>query len=180
MIQTRRLTLRRWRESDRAVFAAINVEPETAYWLGGQITRAQSDRAIDRYSAHIEAHGFGRWAVERLEDGALIGAIGVMPVIGDYAFEGFELGWRLARQTWGQGFATEAARAALVDAFARGGLTEIIAFTSDQNLRSIGVMQRIGMVRDAARDFDHPALAPDHPLLRHMVYAATRASITTA
>ncbi len=174
MIETERLVLRRWRGADCAPFAAINADPQVAYWLGGAIDRPRGDAAIDRYNACITAHGFGRWAVERRGDGALIGAVGVMPVMGAYPFGGFELGWRLARAAWGQGYATEAARAALAHGLERIGLDEIIAFTSDQNLRSIGVMQRIGMVPDPSRDFDHPALAADHPLRRHLVYAARK------
>ena len=174
MIRTARLILRPWREADREPFAALNADPEVAYWLGGEISREQSDRSVDRYTRHIDGHGFGKWAVERTSDGALIGAVGVMPVIGDYAFEGFELGWRLARSAWGQAYAAEAAGAALDDGLHRVALPEIIAFTSDKNVRSLAVMARIGMIHDPARDFDHPSLAPDDPLLRHLVFVARR------
>ena len=83
-----------------------------------------------------------------------------------------EIGWRLARAAWGGGYATEAARALLTHGFEELGLTEIIAFTADTNLRSQAVMERLGMARDEARDFDHPGLAADHPLRRHVVYVA--------
>ena len=179
MIQTARLNLRRWREEDRAPYAALNADPEVAYWLGGEIGREQSDRTIDRYRAHIDRHGFGRWAVERRADGLLIGSVGVMTVV-DCDFSGFELGWRLARPSWGQGYATEAAAAALADTLNGQGLPEVIAFTSNRNLRSLAVMQRIGMIRDPARDFDHPLLPADHLLSRHVVYVARPRLITTA
>jgi ribosomal-protein-alanine N-acetyltransferase len=82
-----------------------------------------------------------------------------------------EVGWRLVRTAWGHGFATEAARAAIDDGFSRVGLPEIVSFTARSNLRSQAVMERLGMERDENRDFDHPKLAPDHPLRPHVVYA---------
>jgi RimJ/RimL family protein N-acetyltransferase len=172
VIRTDRLLLRRWREQDRDAFAVINADPEVAYWMGGPALANRAVGAIDRYNRCIDVHGYGRFAVERVEDGALIGAVGVMPVTEELPLQGFELGWRLARHAWGQGYATEAAAAALADGLGRMRLAEVIAFTPRQNLRSIAVMRRIGMTPAPERDFDHPALAPDHPLRGLVVYAA--------
>lgn len=168
MIDTERLILRRWREADRAPFAAINADPEVAYWLGGPRLASRADLAVDRYNQSIDAHGFGRFAVERRDDGELIGAVGVMPA-GPGEPAGFDLGWRLARSAWGKGYAAEAARVAIVDAIARDGIAEITAHTAASNLRSIALMERLGMIRDASRDFDHPELAEDDPLRRQVV-----------
>ena len=173
MIETARLILRRWREADRAPFAAINADPDVAYWLGGPRFAGRADGAVDRYNQAIDILGVGRFAVERRDDGQLIGAVGVMPA-GPGEPAGFDLGWRLARSAWGQGFAAEAARAAMIDAIRRDGIDEITAHTSSTNLRSIALMERLGMIRDATRDFDHPELAEGDPLRRQVVYFVRR------
>ncbi|MFZ1990321.1 MAG: GNAT family N-acetyltransferase [Alphaproteobacteria bacterium] len=173
-LETERLILRRWRPEDREPFAAINGDPEVGYWLGGVITRERSDGSIARAEASFEEKGFGRWAVERRSDGALIGWTGIMTVWPEYPFSGVEIGWRLTRSAWGQGYASEAARAALKDGFERVGFSEILAYTTLSNHRSMRVMERISMTRDPARDFDHPLLARDHPMSRHMLFVAKR------
>ena len=179
MIETLRLILRPWREADRDPWAAMNADPEVFYWLGGPIDRATSDAAVDRYDSRFRADGYCRWAVERRADGALVGSCGVMPILDGGAPEGFEIGWRLARAAWGQGYAAEAARAALDDAFDRVGLAEVISYTAASNLRSRAVMERIGMARASDRDFEHPALPPDHPLRAHVVHVARRSGAAT-
>jgi len=170
VILTERLILRRWRDADREPFAAINTDPEVAHWLGGPIELQRSNAAVDRYNECIDTRGYGRWALERLDDAVLIGAVGLMPVHESYSFGGVEIGWRLARATWGHGYAAEAAQAALEDGLGRAGLSEIVSFTSIGNVRSVRVMEKIGMARDPARDFDHPQLGEDHPLRRHVFY----------
>lgn len=172
MIRTPRLILRRWLPQDLAPFTAMHEDPEVAYWLGGPAFLSDLGSSIARYNQAIDARGFGKFAVERLEDGALIGAVGVMPAPADLPIGGFELGWRLARPAWGQGYASEAAQAAMRDAFAHG-LEEIVSFTAEGNLRSQAVMTRVGMARDPSRDFDHPRIAPGDPLRRHVVWAVT-------
>ena len=173
MIETERLILRPWREADREPWAALNAEPEVSYWLGG-VDRAKSDAAIDRYVSHFDTAGYCRWAVERKADAALMGSAGIMPMGASDGPTAFEIGWRLSRDAWGQGYATEAAVAALADGFERRGLDEIIAFTARTNARSEAVMRKLGMVRDPARDFNHTALAETDPLRPHVVYVARR------
>ena len=172
MIQTRRLLLRRWTPADDEPLADINADPEIAYWLGGPAFAANPAQ-VDRYNASIDEHGFGRFAVERLEDGALIGAVGPMPIGAGLPVSGYEIGWRIARSAWGQGYATEAAQAAMAHAFSLG-VEEILAFTAESNVRSQAVMARLGLTRDASRDFDHPQLEPGDPLCRHIVYVQSR------
>ena len=173
MIETARLILRPWRKADREPWAAINTNPEVSYWLGG-LDRAKSDAAVDRYVEQFQTAGFCRWALERRQDGALIGSTGIMPARNFVGEGAFEIGWRLARAAWGFGYATEAARAALADSFSRAGLEEIIAYTAKINARSQAVMERINMVRDPARDFEHTVLAKGDPLRPHVVYVARR------
>ena len=178
MIETPRLMLRAFREEDRAPFAAINADPRVNEWLGGPISREQSDAMIDRINAHIGLHGFGFFAVERKADGKLIGMIGLQVVRDDLPpAPAVELGWRLDPEAQGAGLATEGAAAALAWGFANIDRDELIAFTAHNNVRSQAVMRRIGMAHDPARDFDHPVLAEDHPLRRHVVFGARRPSI---
>ena len=176
MIETERLILRDFRDDDRDAFAALNADETVAEWLGGPIDRAASDTMVERIRGHIAEHGFGLWAVERKADGAFLGFDGLQRVKPGALPVGpaVEIGWRLSRDAWGAGYATEAGRAALAWAFANTDLDEIISFTASGNVRSEAVMRRIGMIRDPARDFLHPHLPVDHPLRPHIVYAARR------
>jgi len=153
MIETPRLRLRPWQESDRPAFAAIVADPEVMRDLGGPLDRDAADAKLDRYSATFARAGIARLAVER-GNGELLGYAGIMPLDhGHPTGAAYDIGWRLKRDAWGQGLATEAARAALDDAFGRQGLIEVVAFTAPDNLRSQAVMARLGMHRDPTRDF---------------------------
>jgi RimJ/RimL family protein N-acetyltransferase len=176
MIETPRLILRAYTDADREAFAALNGDPRVGDWLGGAIDRAASDALLDRINADIAEHGWGLWAAERKADGQLLGFTGLATVKEGALPVGaaVEIGWRLIPEAWGQGFATEGARAALDWGLANLDVAEVIAFTAATNLKSQAVMVRLGMTADPARDFDHPRLAEDHPLRRHVVYAARR------
>jgi RimJ/RimL family protein N-acetyltransferase len=174
MIETPRLILRGFRDADLDDFAAVNTDPRVYAWLGGPMDRAASDAIAARINAHIDAHGFGLWAAELKATGRVIGFIGLARVEGLPVSPCVEMGWRLTPETWGQGLASEGAKAALDWAFANLDEAEIVAFTADTNLASQAVMRKIGMIHDPARDFDHPRLAQDHPLRRHVVFAARR------
>lgn len=174
MIVTDRLVLRRWADADRPAFAAINGDSRVHDWLGGPISAEASDALIDRINAGIDVQGFGLWAAERRADGRLAGMIGLSRVAAGDLPVGpcVEIGWRLHPDVWGEGLASEGARAALDWGLGPGALSEILAFTAETNLASQAVMRRIGMAPDPARDFDHPRLAPGHPLRRHVVWTA--------
>lgn len=176
MIETERLILRLWRDDDREPYADIMVHSDVGQWLGGPFTRDQAYERVARFSANLADIGFGRLAIERKSDGRMIGHCGLAPTPEGLApvLVGLEIGWALAPDAWGSGFAVEAARAVIADGFARSDAPEILAFTGTTNHRSQAVMQRLGMVRMPDRDFDHPMLAPEHPLRRHIVYAAQR------
>lgn len=175
MLETPRLILRAYGEDDREDFAALNGDARVGEWLGGTLDRAGSDALLDRFNAQIAEQGWGPWGVERRSDGRLIGMTGLaivnpaLPVA-----PAIEVEWRFVPQAWGAGYASEAAQAALDWALANLGRDEILSFTANTNLKSQAVMRRIGMIADPARDFDHPALAQDHPLRRHVVYMARR------
>ena len=173
-LETDRLILRRWRARDREPYEALTSDPEVMVWLGGVLDKHQSAEHIDRMDGHFDRHGFGRWAIERKADGAFLGYAGINTIWPGLPVTGLEMGWRLARHAWGNGYASEAARAALADGLGRCALAEVLAFTADTNLRSQAVMPRAGFLRDETRDFDHPDLEVGHPLRRHLVWSAGR------
>ncbi|KUJ82940.1 N-acetyltransferase [Microbulbifer flavimaris] len=172
--RTERLQLRQWRDSDRAPFAKINADPRVMEHFPSALTRTESDAGVDRQIAHIQQHGWGFWAVERLDDGAFIGFVGIKMVSDELPFApAVEIGWRLAAEYWGQGYATEAAQASLGVAFDRLALEEVMSFTALPNQRSQAVMERLGMQRDP-ETFDHPLVPATSPLRCHCLYRLSR------
>ncbi len=170
ILATDRLRLRTWEDRDRAALAAMHAHPEVMADYGGVLDRAASDAKLDRYAAAFARNGFGRWLVET-PGGDFLGYTGVMPgpdwhPLGPHV----EIGWRLVRTAWGHGYATEAAKAALADAFGRAGLTEILSYTAPDNLRSQAVMRRLELERDASRDFT--AQYDTAPAWRGLVWVA--------
>lgn len=169
-LRTERLLLREWREADRAPFAAMNADPEVMRHFPAILTREQSDAMVDRITEAFIANGFGLWAVEVMDTRQFIGFVGLNRVPNDLPVKsaGFEIGWRLARDAWGHGYATEAAHAVAGFAFSDAGLPELVSFTAVDNQPSQRVMRRIGMVLDG--EFDHPAIPAGHRLRRHVLY----------
>ncbi len=181
-LTTDRLLLRNWRDSDREPFAALNADPAVMEHFPAPQTREQSDGLIDRSIPMIDERGWGLWALEVRDTGEFIGFTGLSvpsfeaPFMSvDSSMPTVEIGWRLAKSAWGNGYATEAARAALAHGFGPGGLDEIVSFTATPNVPSQRVMQRIGMVHDEPGDFDHPRIAGGHRLQRHVLYRIDRA-----
>ncbi|OLZ61345.1 GNAT family N-acetyltransferase [Streptomyces sp. IMTB 2501] len=172
-LRTDRLLLRRWRESDLEPWAAMNADPEVREHLGELLTRERSDAAVALMQAEFDERGFGWWALEERETGEFIGRAGLDEVGEDMPFAGVDIGWRLRRSAWGHGYATEAALACLAFGFGTLGLTEVVASTTVNNLRSQAVMRRIGMTRDPADDFEDPSV-PEGPLRRCVLYRIAR------
>ena len=172
-IETPRLRMRQWRESDREPFAAMNADPAVVEFFASPPLRAASDASIDAWQAQFAAQGWSNWAVELRESQEFIGFTGLSVPRRTFSFSPcVEVGWRLARKFWGEGFATEAARAALRVAFERLALPEVVSFTAVGNLRSRAVMERIGMY-DTNQDFEHPGITEGHPLRLHCLYRIT-------
>jgi RimJ/RimL family protein N-acetyltransferase len=170
-IQTERLLLRRWRHEDREPFARMNADPEVMRYLLRPLSREESDAFIDRAERQFNEHGFGLWAVEVPSGAPFIGYVGLsIPGFDAHFTPAVEVGWRLDQPYWGNGYATEAARAAIADGFERIALKDIVSFTVPVNLRSIAVMERLGMKRDPNDDFDHPNVPRGHPYRRHVLY----------
>ena len=173
-VDTARLRLRQWRESDREPFAALNADPAVMEFFLSPLSRESSDASIDAWQSQLASRGWSNWALELKASGELLGFTGlsvprrVLP----FSFC-VEVGWRLVRKHWGQGYATEAACAALEVGFVRLDLPEIVSFTMAGNVRSRAVMERIGM-RDARQDFEYPGFPEGHPLRRHCLYRIAR------
>lgn len=175
MLETQRLLLREWQDGDRDAFAAMNVDPRVMEFFPHTLTRVESDELVDRMIRLTNEEGFSFAAIERKTDGAFVGMAGIARVNFEVAFcPTVEIGWRLPVASWGHGYASEAARAWLRYGFVDLELPEIVSFTAATNRRSQAVMQRIGMRRDAVRDFAHPALPDGHPLRPHVLYTLTR------
>jgi RimJ/RimL family protein N-acetyltransferase len=174
-IRTERLRLRRWKPQDLAPFAELNADPAVVEYLAGPLSREQSDAFVTRVETHFDRHGFGLFAVEVAEDAAFAGFVGLSIPSFEAPFTPcVEIGWRLAARFQGRGYATEGARGAMAFGFETLGLPEIVSFTVPANVRSRRVMEKLGMTRDAAEDFDHPVMPEGHPLRRHVLYRKRR------
>lgn len=168
---TDRLQLRQWRDDDLEPFAALNADPEVMRYFPATLSQAQSDGFAGWVHETIERQGWGLWAVEVSDGPAFIGFVGLNRVSFEEHFTpAVEVGWRLARPFWGNGYATEAGAAALSFGFEQIELDEIVSFTTPVNEPSIRVMRRLGMRHDAAGDFDHPRVPEASPLRRHVLY----------
>ena len=177
-LRTERLLLREWRDEDLDPFAALNADPEVMRFMPKLLSRDECAARIQSMREHFRDHGFGLWAVEVRNVSLFVGFVGLsIPRFEAPFMPCVEIGWRLAREAWGRGFATEAARAAVALGFDVFGLQEILSFTVHDNVRSRRVMERLGMKHDPAGDFDHPLLAEGHPLRKHVLYRLPRPAV---
>lgn len=168
-LATARLLLRRWEPSDLGPFADLNADPEVMRYIRDPITRAQSDSFVRQIEDQFETYGFGLWALEVRETGTFVGFTGLARQTFEAPFNpSVEVGWRLARDAWGQGYATEAARASVEFAFEVLQLDEVVSITTTSNVRSRAVMRRLGMTREPADDFEQQHKRVEDPL-RHAV-----------
>ncbi|WP_326824758.1 GNAT family N-acetyltransferase [Streptosporangium sp. NBC_01756] len=171
-METERLIMRRWQESDRASFAELNADPETMRFFPNTLDRAASDAMIEMIETRFDRQGFGFWALEVAATGMFIGFTGLNPLPdGVPGAGGMEVGWRLAKHAWHHGYATEAARAALSVAFDDMGLPEIWSMTAVLNEPSQAVMRRLGLTE--TNRFDHPRIPPGDPLRPQVAYHGT-------
>ena len=174
--ETARVCLRLWRDEDAESFAVLNSDPEVMRHFPARLDRAESDALLARIRAHHEQHGFGLWALQIKGGAPFVGFVGLsVPRFEAHFLPGVEIGWRILASHWGKGYVTEAARAALGHGFEVLKLHEIVSFTVEGNVRSWRVMQRLGMHRDPADDFDMPTLPEGHLLRRHLLYRMSAA-----
>ena len=176
MLETARLRLGPWRLDHFEPLAAMLADEEVTRFIGGTSGPPIVWSMLHARIGTWVVHGFGHFAVEEKASRAFVGITGLLPVTGLPAAPAVEIGWRLRHESWGKGYASEAARACLEIGFVTLGLPEIVSFAVVANARSRAVMERIGMVRDEGGDFDHPALPEGHPFRRHVLYRITRAA----
>jgi len=170
ILETARLGLRDWQESDVPLFAAMCSDPRVMEFFPKTLTKEEAREMITRLKQHIAVKGYGFWAVDIKATGEFIGFVGLETPRFEADFTPcVEIGWRLAYQYWNKGYAQEAAKKCLEFGFNQLGLAEIVAFTSVMNKRSINVMKKIGMTY--VKDFEHPNIKPGNPLRRHVLYS---------
>lgn len=162
-------SLREWRDGDLESLIALHHHPEVHPWLGGLQSREMVCAIYERLRDQLEQVGWGAWVI-RNDDDELIGVAGLDVIREGMPVSGVEALWRMNPDYWGRGLVTQCMRAVLYDAFNRCGLDEVWTYTAHSNLRSQAVMERLGFQRAANHDFNHPKLAADHPLNRHLVY----------
>jgi len=178
---TDRLRLRGWRDEDADDFARLVADPSAMRFYPSTLTRSESDDSVARMRAHLDEHAWGQWVVTRRDDERLLGVAGLwIPTFEAPFTPCVEVGWRFLPDAWGNGYATEAGGAALRYGFETLKLDEIVSMTTVANLPSRRVMERLGMIRDPADDFDHPFLPQGHPLRPHVLYRLRRPPSPTA
>jgi RimJ/RimL family protein N-acetyltransferase len=174
-LRTERLLLRAWRDEDLAPYAAMCADPRVMEHFPSTLRREESAAQVETFRRHFAERGFGLWAVEVPGVARFIGFTGLaVPRFETHFTPCVEVGWRLAAEHWGHGYATEAARAAVGFGFERQGLGALVSFTVPANMRSRRVMEKLGFTHDPAEDFDHPHLLEGHPLRRHVLYRLSR------
>jgi len=174
-LNSARLLMRQWRDDDLPAFAQMCADPQVMRYFPKSLTRLESAKMIGRIRGHFAEYGFGLWALERKDTGEFIGFTGLNVVGFEADFTpAVEIGWRLAREHWGLGYASEAAWTVLGCGFEHVELDEIVSFTAVSNLPSQKVMQAIGMQNNPTDDFEHPNLPAGHPLRPHVLYRINR------
>ena len=175
VLTTPRLRMRPWRDTDLPAFAELSADARVMEHFQKTLTREESDVFADRVRGLFDEQGFGLWAVEVPGVADFVGFVGLhVPTFEAPFMPCVEIGWRLAKDHWGHGYATEAAQRALDFAFEELRLDEIVSFTVPDNVRSRAVMERLGMTRSPDEDFDHPVLPEGHRLRRHVLYRISR------
>ena len=173
-LETPRLIMRQWKNDDYSAFARMNACPTVMKYFPEPMSSRDSNLLADKISALIEQNGWGLWALEEKCSGRFLGFTGLHPVAEDLPFyPAVEIGWRLDKAYWGQGFATEAAASALRLAFEVLGLERVVSFTATINQPSIQVMKRLGMM-NSNENFNHPRIPDDSTLSLHVLYTITR------
>ena len=178
IIETDRLLLRTWKKEDLAPFYQMNADSRVMQYFPATLSKNQSDDLAQKIQVEHDKKPYGLYAVEVPNISPFIGFIGLHYQNFEASFTPcIEIGWRLAFNYWGKGYATEGAKAVLAHAFSKLKLPEIVSFTAKINSPSIRVMEKIGMQK--ALEFDHPKLPKNHPLQKHVLYQITNPLLIT-
>ncbi|KHD08019.1 GCN5 family acetyltransferase [Candidatus Thiomargarita nelsonii] len=174
-LKTNQLLLRQWQKEDFPLFAKINYDSVVMEYYPSVLSEDESNAMAHKFESLISERSWGFWAVELIDENKFIGFVGLhKPTYELPVTPCIEIGWRLAKEYWGKGYATEAARVALKFAFEELGLNEVYSFTSVSNKKSWSVMVRLGMQNTGA-NFEHPIIPESHPLREHVLYKITKA-----
>lgn len=174
-IETPRLILREWKETDRAPFARMNCDPLVMEHFPRILDEKSSGKLMDRFQKHLKEHGYGMYAIERTEDNEFVGFAGLAEVPFAASFTpAVEIAWRFDYEYWGLGYGMETGKAVLDHAFKKLDMKEVVAYTVHDNMRTIDLLERLGMTRDPDGDFDYPGMRKDHPLGHFVLYRAQR------
>ena len=169
-LKTGRLRLRQWKQEDYPAFAKLNADPEVMKYYPEMLNEKDSNDMAQRFEALLAYRGWGFWVVEKLDEKKFMGFVGLHEPTYDLPITPcVEIGWRLAKECWGYGYASEAAKASLEVAFKKLDLPEVYSFTSVLNKKSQAVMEKLGMV-NMKQNFDHPMIPKDSPLREHVLY----------
>jgi RimJ/RimL family protein N-acetyltransferase len=175
MLETKRLILRAWKDSDRAPYAALNADPKVMKYMPGILSAQETDELISRIRTDFDLNGLAPYAVELKATGEFIGSLGLAKTNFDAPFTpAVEIGWRLAYPYWNQGYTTEGALRVIMHAFEELDIPEIVSFTTKDNAASQRVMDKLGMTYERGGNFMHPGLPPDHKLALHVLYRLKR------
>ena len=167
---TQRLGFRLWQDRHRKPFVEMGLDSDVMKFFPSLISKEDTNTAIDAQIQKFTERGWGLWAVELLKTNEFIGFIGLSVPKVVFPFSPcVEIGWRLKRSAWGNGYATEGAKKCLSIGFENLALDEIVSFTSLMNLPSIAVMNRIGMT-NSHKNFEHPNVPVGNPLKTHCLY----------
>ncbi|HCJ29915.1 MAG TPA: GNAT family N-acetyltransferase [Pseudomonas sp.] len=174
-LDTPRLRMRGWQDSDLDALAEMCADPLVMRYFPALLSRDECAAAMARCRIHFTRHGVGFWALERKDDGRFIGMAGLAWTRLQLPFcPAVEIGWRLASDQWRQGLALEAAQASLTCAFEHLQLPEVVAYTAAVNEPSRQLMSALGMQHEARDDFEHPGVPEGHPLRAHVLYRMIR------
>ena len=172
-LETERLKLRQWKNSDLPAFSEMNADPIVMKYFPNTLSEDESNAIANKCKDLISKRSWGFWAVEIEEEKEFIGFVGLHKTSYDLPFTPcVEIGWRLGKKYWGKGYATEAAFEALKFAFEELKLSEVYSFTSVSNMQSWSVMERLNM-QNLKKNFEHPMVPERHPLREHVLYKIT-------
>ncbi|NOZ54860.1 MAG: GNAT family N-acetyltransferase [Gammaproteobacteria bacterium] len=173
-LETERLILKQWKDSDYRVFTGMSSDPEVMRYYPSLMSRSESNEMADKIRSLISDKGWGFWAVEEKDDNKFIGFVGLHEPVPELSFSPcVEIGWRIRKEKWGKGFATEAAKEALNFAFEVLKLDKVYSFSTVKNQKSRAVMERLGMI-NTHKNFEHPEIPTDSPLRDHVLYEVRR------
>jgi len=174
MLETKRLILRQWQDSDFQAFSEINADPDVMAFYPSIMSEAESNKMAAKLQGLIDEWSWGFWAVELKQENEFIGFVGLHRPSHDLPCTPcVEIGWRLSKKHWGKGYATEAAKESLRFAFEYLALNEVYSFASVLNDKSWAVMERLNM-ENTGQNFEHPIIPEGHALREHVLYKITK------